>query len=447
MEPGYAAEPKLHGLGSELSQQMSGKIGDKECRILPWSSNMDSGRPCKYFVYKDELDKLTPGTEVKRSESGFELEGSPYELDAIPSAEELFERPIDLLKAPEYQWFRDMLGQVKPIDPSQKQRPWVIVLMGCPGIGKTEFLKNGSAAQYTAVNNDCKDQLKQMTHPDSSCEVDFKNVFFKQLDDIIRFGARTELDALWAKCSSIENPDERFRHYWANKQHLFTRFAVDKPPVTDSNPKPQSHEFLVGAEMVNILTQTESQYSIAMETTGLSPGLVKFGLVAPHYANYNKLVLLHEINDIEKAKKSTHSRLIRELFTRKLHGGEQFGTYLEVIHNKASETYEECKKFGQNKNRELDAASSTEGRWFFHKVQHDWKLTPDVEQRLNFFYQVESLQTELANYSDFDGDVKDAMKQLGLSEDEIASMVSAVETKASGRICFKDVIEWLFART
>jgi len=180
---------------------------------------------------------------------------------------------------------------------------------------------------------------------------------------------------------------------------------------------------------------------------------VKFGLTAPHYASYNKLVLLHEIDDIEKAKKTTHSRLVKELFTRTLHGGEQFGTYLEVIHNKARETFEECVKFGKSKNSELDAVASDEGRWFFHKVEQTWDMRQDVLQRLNFFYKEETLRSKLENLElDGDGSVnkvefEDAMKQLGLLEDEIVSLLRLVESNASGRICYKDLIQWLFERT
>ena len=106
---------------------------------------------------------------------------------------------------------------------------------------------------------------------------------------------------------------------------MFTRYAVEKPPAAESNPKPQSFEFMVGAEIVKALTQPESQYNIAMETTGLTDGLVRFGLVAKHYANYNKLVILNEIDDAQKAKTITHSRFIRELEEKTLHGGEQSG--------------------------------------------------------------------------------------------------------------------------
>ena len=72
-----------------------------------------------------------------------------------------------------------------------------------------------------------------------------------------------------------------------------------------------------------------------METTGLTPGLVKMGLAAPHYAVYNKLVILNEIDDVDKAKLITYSRLIRELNEWQIHGGEQFGSFLEVIDAKA----------------------------------------------------------------------------------------------------------------
>ena len=71
----------------------------------------------------------------------------------------------------------------------------------------------------------------------------------------------------------------------------------------------------VGASMINLLTQEQAQYNSAMETTGLSAGLVQFGLTALQFVNYNKLILLIEIDDVEKAKIITHSRLIREMNT------------------------------------------------------------------------------------------------------------------------------------
>ena len=86
-------------------------------------------------------------------------------------------------------------------------------------------------------------------------------------------------------------------------------------------------------------------------------------------AIYNKLVVLNEIDNVEKAKLITHDRLIRELNERQVYGGEQFGSFVEVIHEKAQATYQECVEFGRKKNQELDdAANSTAGRWYFHRL-------------------------------------------------------------------------------
>ena len=68
-------------------------------------------------------------------------------------------------------------------------------------------------------------------------------------------------------------------------------------------------------------------------------------------------------------------------------GGEQFGTFLEVIRNKAGETFDECVNFGRGKNKELDAAASTNGRWFFHKLNHTYDLDSVVCERLDNFYE------------------------------------------------------------
>eukprot|EP00930_Biecheleria_cincta_P047102 TRINITY_DN3258_c0_g1_i1.p1 TRINITY_DN3258_c0_g1~~TRINITY_DN3258_c0_g1_i1.p1 ORF type:complete len:491 (-),score=100.60 TRINITY_DN3258_c0_g1_i1:16-1404(-) len=453
--PEPAADLTLHCLGKELSEGMTAKLGDKECKIMPWRSFVEPGRPCRYFVYKDEHDNVGPGTEVKPCESGgFELAGSFFELEELPSAESLSERPIDLEKGPEYQWFRDMIAKVKPVDASQKERPWVVVLMGCSGIGKTRFLNQGIAEHYDGAKEAVAEQLKDMKHPDADqcSRIPFGNIFFKQIDDIVRHGARDEFDALWNKCASMKDPDERYRTYWANKQHLFTRFALDKPPATESNPNPKSFEMRIGEEMLKLLTKPESPYNIAMETTGLGAGLVKGGLTAKHYAQYNKLVILHEIDDIEKAKKITHGRMIREILTRCLHGGEQFGTFLEVIHKKARATYNDCVKFGKDKNRELDEASSTEGRWFFHDIQQTWDLDQEVLERIFYFYGEDKLRSKLGDLQvGVDGSMdkdafRDVMSQLGLSDDDIESLRAAVKTDDSDRICFKDVIEWLFER-
>ena len=92
--------------------------------------------------------------------------------------------------------------------------------------------------------------------------------------DVIANAASDDLKRLWEFADSISDRHERFRAYWANKQHLFTRYIVAKVEKTWDAPDPQSYEFRVGASMINLLTQEHAQYNIAMETTGLSAGLV-----------------------------------------------------------------------------------------------------------------------------------------------------------------------------
>ena len=87
-------------------------------------------------------------------------------------------------------------------------------------------------------------------------------------------------------------------------------------------PIPQSYELRVGASVIDLLTKEGAQYNIAMETTGLSLVLVKSGLTAPLYANYHKLVVLVEIDDVETAKTIVHSRLIKVMNTNRLLGGD-----------------------------------------------------------------------------------------------------------------------------
>ena len=134
------------------------------------------------------------------------------------------------------------------------------------------------------------------------CKVPSDNIVLKQLDDVIANAASDDLKRLWEFVNSISDSHKRFRTYWANKQHLFTRYAVAKVQETPDNPDPQSYEMRVGASMINLLTQEHAQYNIAMETTGLSAGLVQFGLTAPQFVNYNKLILLVEIDDVERQR-------------------------------------------------------------------------------------------------------------------------------------------------
>ena len=172
---------------------------------------------------------------------------------------------------------------------------------------------------------------------------------------------------------------------------MFTRYAVDKPLATKSNPEPQSYEFSVGVEIVKDLTHPDLPYNIVMETTGQSPGLVKFGLAAPHYAVYSKLVILSEIDDVDKAKLITYSRLIRELNEWQIHGGEQFGSFLEVIDAKAKKTYTECVNVCQQRNKQLDDAdNSIAGRWYFSKLLQNCQVPTECMDSIKQFYDARS---------------------------------------------------------
>ena len=195
------------------------------------------------------------------------------------------------------------MARVRPVDRTKGQQHWVVVLMGTPRSGKSTFMKSADSQQRVRIN----EQL--------GCKVPWGNMVFKQLDDVIANAAGDDLKRLWEFANSISDPHERFRAYWANKQHLFTRYAVAKVKKTPDAPDPQSYELRVGASVINLLTQERAQYNIAMETTGLSSGLVQFGLMVPQFVNYNKLILLSEFEDVEKAKIITHSRLIREMNT------------------------------------------------------------------------------------------------------------------------------------
>eukprot|EP00931_Biecheleriopsis_adriatica_P061788 TRINITY_DN37170_c0_g1_i1.p1 TRINITY_DN37170_c0_g1~~TRINITY_DN37170_c0_g1_i1.p1 ORF type:complete len:447 (+),score=83.35 TRINITY_DN37170_c0_g1_i1:156-1343(+) len=342
----------------------SGSVGYAESRAA-----LDSLEQT-FYIYKDEDETVTPGTQVEETAEGFVACGDTFKLDNVISAADLARREIDLLSS-EFEWFAQLK---KARTPQSGSKPWVIVLMGVPGCGKTTFLAS-DRAEHGAVQEAL------------GCEIPFDNLVFKQLDDVIHYGATEELHRLWAAAKLAKDPYEKFRHYWANKQHLFTRFVLDKPSKDEHNPNPQSYEFRVGARIVEALTKPEAQYNIAMETTGLSPALVKFGLTAPHYDNYNKLILLLEIDDVNKAKLVTHSRLIKEMNTCKMYGGEQFGDYLEVIHNKARETFLVCQDLARAKNEELDNAGSPCGRWYCHKVARRWSVELEHHKRIDAFYK------------------------------------------------------------
>eukprot|EP00930_Biecheleria_cincta_P017307 TRINITY_DN1379_c0_g1_i2.p1 TRINITY_DN1379_c0_g1~~TRINITY_DN1379_c0_g1_i2.p1 ORF type:complete len:410 (+),score=82.55 TRINITY_DN1379_c0_g1_i2:50-1231(+) len=342
--------------------------GEKEYRVLPWPNPLKP-KSVKYFIYKDQDETVVPGMELQPTGNGFR---APQQLPlSLPSAAEIASWPLDL-SLPQFKWNQDLLDKVRPVQAGE--RPWVIVLMGTPGIGKTHLLNHGTVEQKEAV--DAKIGRK----------VPWDNIFFKQIDDAIHHGARAELEKLWAECKEIKDPHERFRYYWSSKQQIFTRFAVDKPEVSESNPKPASYEFRLGVEIVKQLTQPGQLYNVAIETTGLTPGLVKFGLTAPHYAEYHKLVILVDFDDMEQARTITHSRLIAELNSCNMQGGEQFGNYLNVISEKAKETYKVCQELARTKNKELDDAGSGGGRWHTYRVKHSFPLDPSVQRRIDEFY-------------------------------------------------------------
>jgi len=213
------------------------------------------------------------------------------------------------------------------------------------------------------------------------------------MDDIVDYGARADLEKLWQSCREIQDPHERYRHYWANKQAIFTRYVIDKPDNA------QSYEFKVSAKMVEELTR--NQYNIVMETTGLSPALVKFGLTAPHYKHYNKMVIHVDIDDVEKAKLITHSRLIKEMNTDRIYGGEQFGQYLDVICDKAKDTFEVCKKIGEEKNEEIaNAGDDSLGKWHFAYIRQDFTPARAHTERIEAFYRNENFDQSHPNCVD-----------------------------------------------
>lgn len=346
---------KENGLNFDMTATVEGT--SKPCKILPWQVE---GLDKTFIVYKDENDDVTPGTTLQHTGNGFKLVGTKLDMIDITSVADLNARPIDF-NSSGFKWFLEMMKAKRPVDPGT--RPWVIVVMGSPGVGKTTFM-TGKFRGVEAMRDKIIKNLGQV--------IPFHNLLFKQLDDIVAYGAKNDFLELFRKLDHIKNPHDCLRTYWANKQHIFTRY------VTEKQAGAMSYEFSVSAKMIELLTKPGEQYNICMETTGLSPALVKFGLTANHYKGYNKLVLLVETDDVEKAKLLTHSRLIEEMNTRTILGGEQFGDYLDFISQKAKETYKVCQELGETKNKELDPESN-DGRWFFHTVTQTF--TPPCEHR------------------------------------------------------------------
>ena len=111
-------------------------------------------------------------------------------------------------------WFRHLMARVRPVDRTKGQQPWVVVLMGTPGSGKSTFMKSDDST----LRDNISGQL--------GCKVPWENIVVKQLEDVIANAAGDDLKRLWEFANSISDRHERFRAYWPNKQHLFTRYAV-----------------------------------------------------------------------------------------------------------------------------------------------------------------------------------------------------------------------------
>jgi hypothetical protein len=371
-------------VGFGLDESMMAPVAGRDIttptnyRILPWLCKGGGGmasqmRERTFYIYKDADANITAGTRVEKIDGGFRAVENNFVPIDIATVDSLAACKINLASE-DFRWFEQLKSGLRTVD-TAVERPWVIVVMGCPGVGKSVFIKSEPGERHTALSEKI------------GAKIPFGNIAFKQLDDIINYGAADDLNKLWDTVDNIADPHERFRTYWANKQHIFTRYAVDKPSKSEDNLDPQSYEFRVGAKMIESLTNPAAPYNIAMETTGLSPGLVKFGLTAPHYAQYNKLVVLVDFHDADIGKTTTHSRLLKEMNVRELLGGEQFGAYLDVIARKARETFKVCKKFGEVQNQKLDEADSKGGRWYAGIVQNTFTPDPVKQRRIDAFYE------------------------------------------------------------
>merc|ERR1712224_672368 len=167
----------------------------------------------------------------------FRLTEAPYLKSKVTLTDvaELQEKVQNLdLSNPEFRWYKSLKAAKKPVDP-KKIKPWVIVVMGTPAIGKTFFMNNATEKDWRKINKSLSDSLgRDVTVP-------FNNLFFKQLDDIVSQGAQNEFRQLYNAVHDIPCPHERFRTYWANKQMIFTRWALDSV-----GGGKRSYEFEVG---------------------------------------------------------------------------------------------------------------------------------------------------------------------------------------------------------
>ena len=68
-------------------------------------------------------------------------------------------------------------------------------------------------------------------------------------------------------------------------------------------------------------------------------------------------------------------------------GGEHFGGFLDVICNKARETFAFCQKLADEQNKEPAIASRRAGRWHCHTVEQTFDLGSEHEERIDAFYK------------------------------------------------------------
>ena len=88
------------------------------------------------------------------------------------------------------------MARVRPVDRTKGQQPWVVVLMGTPGSGKSTFMKGDDST----LRDDISGQL--------GCKVPWDNIVVKQLDDVIANAASDDLKGSWKLANSISDPHE-----------------------------------------------------------------------------------------------------------------------------------------------------------------------------------------------------------------------------------------------
>ena len=134
-----------------INKEMLAFLSDssKKYKFFAWCHGL--AKP-HFYIYKDEDEHVNPGTEVQKDLWGsFKTCGGQRRLLNIPSVAERASRKIDLYSH-EFRWFQQMLRAKTSVVMSGDTKPWVVVLMGTPGIGKSTLMQGPDALRRDDIN-------------------------------------------------------------------------------------------------------------------------------------------------------------------------------------------------------------------------------------------------------------------------------------------------------